>query len=184
VVLATLFTFDQSLTNSFQAHGGFPGLSQKTAGTFVWLGNGVSDFTLAEAWRALGDGDVANQAGADSARAILNAGVNVQVLKTLFGRGNPGIGPGTGQFTGPQLLNGHDSFPSGHTATAFAFATSMSRYYPQQKKYFYGMATLVGISTLAVHIHFPSDVYAGALLGVASGNEAIHGDRNFLMIKF
>lgn len=183
LVLASLFALDDSLTNSFQAHG-FPGLSESAGGKLFSLGNGVPEFAMAEAWRWIGHDDTANQAGATAARAILNAGLNVQVLKTLFGRGNPGIGPGSNQWVGPRLIAGHDSFPSGHTAAAFSFATAMAHYYPRQRKWYYGLAGLIGISTLAVHVHFPSDVYAGALLGIISGNEAIHRDPNLLFIRF
>ena len=59
------------------------------------------------------------------------------------------------------------SFPSGHTATAFALATSLSIRYP--KWYVIAPTALwacsVGISRMNEGVHYPSDVLAGAALG-------------------
>lgn len=62
------------------------------------------------------------------------------------------------------------SWPSGHTSGAFALATSVSMAYP--KWYVVAPAALwacgVGYSRLHLGVHYPSDVWAGALLGTAS----------------
>ena len=59
------------------------------------------------------------------------------------------------------------SFPSGHTATAFALATSLSIKYP--KWYVIApsavWATSVGISRMNEGVHYPTDVLAGAAIG-------------------
>lgn len=59
------------------------------------------------------------------------------------------------------------SFPSGHTATAFALATSLSIRYP--KWYVIAPTALwacsVGVSRMNEGVHYPSDVLAGAALG-------------------
>ena len=59
------------------------------------------------------------------------------------------------------------SFPSGHTATAFALATSLSIRYP--KWYVIAPSALwacsVGISRMNEGVHYPTDVLAGAALG-------------------
>lgn len=59
------------------------------------------------------------------------------------------------------------AFPSGHTATAFALATSLSITYP--KWYVIAPSALwacsVGVSRMNEGVHYPSDVLAGAFIG-------------------
>lgn len=57
------------------------------------------------------------------------------------------------------------SFPSGHTASSFAFATVFSDEYPDLKILLFGYAVLSGISQVYVGNHYPLDVLAGAILG-------------------
>ncbi|MBX2922038.1 MAG: phosphatase PAP2 family protein [Chitinophagaceae bacterium] len=63
------------------------------------------------------------------------------------------------------------SFPSGHTIMAFATATTLSLQY---KKWYvavpaYTWAGAVGYSRLYRGVHYPSDVLAGAAIGVGTG---------------
>ena len=59
------------------------------------------------------------------------------------------------------------SFPSGHTISAFAAATTLSEYYPDWKVAVpaYSAATAVGFSRLYSNQHWASDVMGGALMG-------------------
>ncbi len=65
------------------------------------------------------------------------------------------------------------SFPSGHTAVAFA--SVMAIYLTlkkEQKKYFifvWIFACCIGFSRLYLGVHYPSDVLVGALVGMMSG---------------
>ena len=104
--------------------------------------------------------------------AVIVASVFGQVLKNLFCRSRP-LAERSGQFfvDFPCLGKGAGfiSFPSGHSVTAFALAFVLSRAYPRYASLFYGLAVLVAISRVYLAKHFPSDVVAGAAIGILAG---------------
>lgn len=101
-------------------------------------------------------------AGSSVVTALLNYGIK-QIIK----RPRPFIV--NVHFT-PVYRNGGYSFPSGHTSLSFSTATALSRAYP---KWFviapsFLWAASVGYSRMYLGVHNPSDVAAGALLGVGT----------------
>ncbi|MDO9339730.1 MAG: phosphatase PAP2 family protein, partial [Bacteroidales bacterium] len=100
------------------------------------------------------------------AATAVNFGVTV-VMKYSFNRDRPFI-------TFPDITRksdgGSPSFPSGHTSMAFATATSLTLAYP--KWYIivpsYTWASTVGYSRMHLGVHYPSDVFIGALVGAGS----------------
>lgn len=72
------------------------------------------------------------------------------------------------QFIDGVTRSGWASFPSGHTATAFAVATILS-FYTRKKGlslFYLSLAMGVGYSRIYLGQHFLEDVLAGAILGV------------------
>jgi membrane-associated phospholipid phosphatase len=59
------------------------------------------------------------------------------------------------------------SFPSGHAAAAFAFATGVGYAMPNAAAPLRLLAALVGYSRVHTGVHYPADVVAGSLLGTA-----------------
>jgi len=60
------------------------------------------------------------------------------------------------------------SFPSGHAASALAFATGVGQAEPRLSAPLRALATLVGYSRVHTGVHYPADVAAGAFIGVTA----------------
>jgi len=103
---------------------------------------------------------------------VLAASVGT-VLKGVTGRERPsreGQVPGHERtvFHGPAMGLHHascQSFPSGHTLSAFASATVLSTFYPEARIVFYAVASATGVNRVVKHQHFLSDVVAAGILG-------------------
>jgi undecaprenyl-diphosphatase len=60
------------------------------------------------------------------------------------------------------------SFPSGHAATSFACAATLAMFVPRHAvPILYVLAAAISYSRVYVGVHYPLDVLAGALLGLA-----------------
>ena len=115
--------------------------------------------------------------------ALVNAGIMTGGMKALAGRARP-IVSDEGEFAGPGAGKGYASFPSGHTASAFAVATVLANRHPKQKWLYYGLATAVGLARIRKSAHFPSDVLVGAGIGVYMGNKAIKDGPRLFSFEF
>lgn len=61
------------------------------------------------------------------------------------------------------------SFPSGHSASAFAFATGACGELPALAPLLFPLAGIVAYSRVHAGVHYPSDVAAGVAIGIGSG---------------
>ncbi|MFN3406937.1 MAG: phosphatase PAP2 family protein [Caldimicrobium sp.] len=100
--------------------------------------------------------------------SFIITGIVVQILKHIIGRARPRITDYT-LFLGPSIKSGFDSFPSGHTAIVFSLAYVFSRELPEYKLLFYFLAFVVAFERVEDFSHFPSDVLAGAIIGILLG---------------
>jgi membrane-associated phospholipid phosphatase len=119
--------------------------------------------------------------GIHGTQAVLLADVAVRVIKGTAGRARPYVSsaedPDNFVFNAGWDDPSYRSFPSGHTATAFAAAAAVTaevgEWWPRQKVLIgtamYGGAALVGLSRMYNNRHWGSDVAIGALLGTFSG---------------
>ena len=62
-------------------------------------------------------------------------------------------------------MPGSHSWPSGHTASAFAFATGAGGELPELDSALRLAATVVAYSRVHTGVHYPGDVVAGSMLG-------------------
>ena len=122
--------------------------------------------------------------GLHSVESILFADILGGGIKMLAGRQRPFVDIKTPYSF--QLWRGfqgdkYRSFPSGHTITAFAFASTVTResqfWWPHSAFFvgtiFYGGASLVGLSRVFNNQHWASDVVTGAALGTIVGLKVV-----------
>jgi len=104
-----------------------------------------------------------SETGFLAGEAALNSLVAVESLKYTLRRQRPYQGDGSGSF----FQSGGTSFPSEHAAAAWSVAGVIAHEYPGPftKIMAYGLASLVSISRVKAHQHFPSDVVVGSVIG-------------------
>ena len=69
------------------------------------------------------------------------------------------------------------SFPSGHSASGFAFAAGVAEAMPQLGIPLRALATAVAYSRVHSGVHFPGDVVVGSLVGMAVGESTARVSR-------
>jgi Membrane-associated phospholipid phosphatase len=132
-------------------------------------------------------------------QAYITAGAIESILKFLSKRQRPNyINPTTNiadpVFHGPFYkfpaqksgLSTNSSFPSGHTTAVFAAASVYAmeyKHHPWIPIASYSFATLVGLSRLTENKHWPTDVLAGAAIGILCGRQVVHNYHRYMKIK-
>ena len=100
--------------------------------------------------------------------AVLASVLFAQIVKWVAGRGRPFVGGKAdpfnfAPFTGTEA---HFSFPSSHAVTGFALAFAVGAVWPHLRLVMLIYAVAIAGSRLLLLAHHPSDVVAGALIGV------------------
>jgi hypothetical protein len=136
----------------------------------------------------------ASDTGLMALETLLHTGFLVQVFKHLAGRQRPSVDEGRDYWYGPGAFFNrynegyfarYDSFPSGHTISAWGLATVIAENYDDHfwvPLACYGLATAVGLSRLTEDAHWFSDVFVGAVLGYAIGKMVVHNRDRSLQI--
>jgi YegS/Rv2252/BmrU family lipid kinase len=139
--------------------GYLQGVSEAASYSRLWLAiAAVMAATAGERGRrAAGDGVFA--IGVTS--ALVNG-----LLKLVFRRRRPPLRRGLRRY--PRT----SSFPSGHAASAFAFATAATRAMPEAGGALFPLAASVAYSRVYLGVHYPTDVVAGAAVGATIGAAA------------
>ncbi len=101
--------------------------------------------------------------------AVAAAGIFVTIFKELFDRARPPVAG----IDAVGVIPASASFPSGHSATAFAAAVAVGLFYPRLRRPLLALAAIVALSRVYLGVHYASDVVAGSLLGVLLGLAAV-----------
>ena len=107
------------------------------------------------------------ETGALGIQALADADIVFSVLKLVTQRERPLQGDGGGHF-----WKGGYSFPSGHSAQAWAIATVVASEYGNHKwvpVLAYSYATTISAARVMARQHFPSDVFVGGAIGFFLG---------------
>jgi YegS/Rv2252/BmrU family lipid kinase len=125
-------------------------------------------------WLAIA-GVMALLGGRRGQRAALRGVVSIAITSTLVNlplkylarRDRPPTRRGDRPL--PVSMPGSFSFPSGHSASAFAFATGVGLTQPAMLVPILPLAAGVAYSRVHLRVHFPFDVLAGAAIGTGMG---------------
>lgn len=100
--------------------------------------------------------------------AVLGTGLVVHLLKFAFARVRPCQAHAWAHAVYVSAPSS-PSFPSGHAAGSFAFSAFLFTLDKRTGTLALLVAALIGASRIALGVHYPSDVFVGALLGSLIG---------------
>lgn len=101
--------------------------------------------------------------------AIAVPGLFVTIVKRMIGRARPMVGGSLDPYLFSPFAwhPAYAGLPSGHATTAFAVLVAFGTLWPRARTVLLIYALLIAVSRVMVNAHYPSDVFAGALVGIA-----------------
>ncbi len=163
-------------------------LENKTA-TSARIGDNVTQLGSGYLTVALVGGMYVYGEVADNGKAVETAllsvesfaltGVFVQVIKRTTGRHRPYTGDPYNTWSGPTMNSSYDSFPSGHSSSAFAVASVIATEYDNYivPPIAYTVAAITGYNRMQHNAHWASDVFVGAAIGYFTGKAIVASHR-------
>jgi undecaprenyl-diphosphatase len=106
--------------------------------------------------------------------ATTSAAVNL-VIKPLARRGRPDRDLHGVPLVRHVAMPVTRSFPSGHAASAFAFAGGVGRILPREGIPLHALATAIAYSRVHTGVHFPADTVLGAVIGTVGAQVTSYG---------
>jgi len=182
LITAVMFHYDQDIYNEIHGWRENNKITRKVSPVITDMGDGSFSLGLFGGFAGYGlifKDKKAFEVGKIGIESFLFTGITVQLLKHLCGRERPSDATQPGGFWhGPfAYLDKHkggncgiavfDAFPSGHTATAFAAATTISDFYtePWVSYTCYSLASLIAVSRVMERTHWLGDCFIGAIIG-------------------
>lgn len=175
-----VYALDDDIQRMFEGH---TEETSDAAKAITSLGNGAVLTGLITALYAGGeisDSDSLRKTSLLSLESLVTSGVIVRGMKILFGRARPETSESKNIFYPFSLKSSYNSFPSGHSSSAFAVAAVIAT---QSKKAYvdvlaYGLAGLIAASRVYMNKHWTSDIFFGSVIGYAVGKRICALNRN------
>ena len=183
VILTTvMFQYDQQIYDELYRWKMDNSAVKKVSPMITNLGDGSFSLGLFGGFAGYGlffKDPKAVEVGKIGIESFLLTGISIQLFKHLCGRERPSDATRPGGFwhgpfayfdkqkRGNRGLAAYDAFPSGHTTTVFAAATTLSDFYtePWVSYTCYSLASIVAISRVMESTHWLSDCFVGAIIG-------------------
>jgi membrane-associated phospholipid phosphatase len=129
---------------------------------------------------ALGGGRAGRRAAASGLACVgVTATIVNVVVKPLGRRRRPDRAAQEVPLARQVKMPASTSFPSGHAAAAFAFATGVGQVMPAAAIPLRALAALVAYSRVHTGVHYPGDVVAGSLMGTVLAQFTTHALRRW-----
>jgi membrane-associated phospholipid phosphatase len=144
------------------SNGGVAALAATGAGMYLW---GYATHN-----------DEPRETGLLGGEAAIDAFLETQAFKHIFGRERPYTGNGRGQF-----FQGGTSFPAEHASVSWAIASVLAHEYPGPLTQILAYSAASGVSAARMigHQHFATDVIVGSALGWYTGRQVFRSHSRY-----